>query len=129
MGRRLRFTNKETDRTAWLLANRTVAASAKEVPWPRLQRVLIHEGASELLALHEAISGPSDAALEFCRERLAWPPERLNPPPLVSGTDLIALGLAPGPQFAQLLERIRDAQLNGEIHTHDEALALVDRAL
>jgi hypothetical protein len=93
-----------------------------------LQRVLVHEGAGELMALQEAISGPDDAALEICRERLAWPVERLNPSPLVSGADLIALGLAPGPRFAQLLEWIRDAQLNGEIHTRDEALALVDRA-
>jgi poly(A) polymerase len=58
---------------------------------------------------------------------LSWPPERLNPAPLVNGADLIARGLAPGPEFAGLLEQIRDAQLNGEIHTYDEALALVDR--
>jgi hypothetical protein len=128
VGRRLRCTNKETDRAAWLIANRAVVAAAMEIPWPRLQRVLIHEGAYELLALHEAIAGPNDAALEFCRERLAWPVERLDPPPLVSGADLIACGLVPGPNFAELLERIRDAQLNGEINTREEALALVDCA-
>jgi hypothetical protein len=35
--------------------------------------------------------------------------------------------LAPGPGFSALLEKIRDAQLNGEIHSRDEALALADR--
>ena len=65
--------------------------------------------------------------VSFCRERLAWPAERLNPPPLLDGSDLIAHGLAPGPQFALLLEQIRDAQLNGEIHSQAEALALADR--
>ena len=99
------------------------------LPWPKLQRILTHEGASELLALHEAISGSNDAALAYCRERLAWPAERLNPVPLVDGSDLIRHGLEPGPQFASLLEQIRDAQLNGEIRHRDEALALVDRLL
>jgi hypothetical protein len=58
---------------------------------------------------------------------LAWPPERLNPPPLLDGAALIEHGLAPGPPFAQLLEQVRDAQLEGRIHSRDEALALVDR--
>ena len=82
----------------------------------------------ELVALHEALPVATDAAAShFCRERLAWPPEQLNPPPLVDGGDLIRHGLKPGPQFSDLLEQVRDAQLNGEIHTRDEALASVDR--
>jgi hypothetical protein len=92
-----------------------------------LQRLLTHEGAAELLALHAAIAGSDDLALAFCRERLAWPIERLNPPPLVDGSDLIRHGLNPGPQFSDILEQARDAQLNGEIHTPDEALAFIDR--
>jgi hypothetical protein len=127
VGRRLRYTNKEIDRTAWLLSNLGVVTAAPEVPWPRLQRVLTHDGASELLTLQEAIVGPADPALCYCRERLAWPPERLNPAPLLDGSDLISHGLEPGPQFSELLEHVRDAQLNGEIATHEEALALVDR--
>ena len=43
---------------------------------------------------------PPIPALAFCRERLAWPAERLNPPPLVDGADLIRHGLQPGPNFA-----------------------------
>ncbi len=127
IGRRLRYTNKEIHRTAWLLANRSLVAQAQQLPWPTLQRLLTHEGAADLLALHEAIAGADDSALAFCRERIAWPAERLNPLPLVDGSDLIRHGLTPGPQFAALLEQIRDAQLNGEIHSRDDALAMVDR--
>jgi tRNA nucleotidyltransferase/poly(A) polymerase len=128
VGRRLRFTNKEIERAAWILAHRSVVEAAPDEAWPTLQRVLTHEGAAELLALHEAIAGPDDSALAFCRERLAWPPERLDPAPLLDGSDLIAHGLRPGPQFAALLEQVRDAQLNGQITTREEALALVDRS-
>ena len=76
-----------------------------------------------------AIAGPDDPAILFCRERLAWPAEKLNPRPLLDGSDLIAHGLAPSPDFARLLEAVRDAQLRGEIATPDEALALVNRLL
>jgi poly(A) polymerase len=129
VGRRLRYTNHEIERTAWLLAHRDDISNARQLPWPKLQRLLTHPGAVEVLALHEAIAGTDDAALAYCRERLAWPAERLNPLPLVDGSDLIRHGLAPGPVFAGLLEQIRDAQLNGEIHSRDEALALVDRLI
>jgi tRNA nucleotidyltransferase/poly(A) polymerase len=127
VGRRLRFTNKEIERAHWLLAHSPDMAAAPALPWPRLQRLLVHEGADELVAIHEAIAGPHDPAAVFCRDRLGWPAERLNPLPLVAGSDLIAHGLSPGPHFAALLEKIRDAQLNGEIHSRAEALALVDR--
>ncbi len=51
--------------------------------------------------------------------------ERLvEPPPLINGSELMqALGLAPGRVVGDLLDRIREAQVSGEIHTADEALA------
>jgi poly(A) polymerase len=127
VGRRLRYTNKEIERAVWLLSHLNEMATAIDLPWPRLQRVLIHEGAPELMALRAAIAGEDDSALAFCRERLAWPPEQLNPLPLVDGAALIAYGLAPGPDFSRLLEQIRDAQLRGEIATAAEALAHIDQ--
>ena len=33
----------------------------------------------------------------------------------------------PGPLFREILQRIRDAQLDGQIHTKAESLALADR--
>jgi poly(A) polymerase len=127
MARGLRFTSKEGERAAWLMKTRFVIADALTTSWPQLQRVLTHDGASELLALHEAIAGPTDPALAFCRERLTWPVERLNPRPLLDGSTLIHHGLTPGPHFSDLLERVRDAQLDGEIKSQQEALAMVDR--
>jgi tRNA nucleotidyltransferase/poly(A) polymerase len=127
LGRRLRYTNKEVDRAVWVLANEPAIAEAPQLPWPKLQRLLSHDGTHELLALHEAIAGPDDPALAFCRERLAWPAERLNPRPLLDGSTLIHHGLTPGPHFSDLLEQVRDAQLNGEVNSQQEALALVDR--
>ena len=127
VGRRLRFPNKEIERADWLLKNLHSVATAPAIPWPTLQRVLIHEGIEELIALHASTSLVEPDGVKFCRERLAWPAERLNSPPLVDGGDLIRHGLKPSPEFATLLEQIRDAQLNGLIQTREQALALCDR--
>jgi len=43
---------------------------------------------------------------------------------LIDGNDLMReLGLKPGPKIGQLLEEIREAQVNGEVQNRDEALA------
>ncbi len=129
VGRRLRYTNHEIDRTGWLLAELPTIRDAPQIFWPRLQRVLVHEGAAELVALHATIAGPDNPALAFVRERLALPTEQLNPLPLIDGSDLIGHGLAPSPDFARLLEAVRHAQLLGEIETVDGAMRLVQRIL
>ena len=108
-----------------------VLDGARQMPWSRLQRLLISAGIAELLGLHDALAAVGDidpADIAYCRERLALPPEELNPPPLLTGDDLIALGIPRGKIYARLLEQLRDAQLDGRVATKDEARALA-RAL
>ena len=50
-----------------------------------------------------------------------------NLPLLLTGDDLIRHGLKPGEKFKEILESVRDAQLEGNIRSFDEALALVNR--
>jgi tRNA nucleotidyltransferase/poly(A) polymerase len=54
--------------------------------------------------------------------------ERLIPPPLLRGKDLIsALGIPGGPALGRLLRAVRLAQLADEINTREEALVLAQR--
>jgi tRNA nucleotidyltransferase domain 2 putative len=46
---------------------------------------------------------------------------------LLSGRDLIALGLKPGPRFGEILEAVQTAQLDGEIKDRAGALRLLQR--
>jgi hypothetical protein len=39
----------------------------------------------------------------------------------------VALGLPPGPRFKEILGAIEDAQLEGQLHTREEALAWAAR--
>jgi poly(A) polymerase len=51
------------------------------------------------------------------------------PEPLVSGADLIKMGLHPGPAMGKALREAYDAQLNLEVRTRREALARVENLL
>jgi poly(A) polymerase len=129
IARRLRFSNKETDRARWLQQQVFVVANAASTPWPQLQRVLAHDGAVELMTLAEASLPAGDAGLARCRATLAQPRESWDPPPLVTGDDLKEHGIKPGVHFAALLEHLRDEQLEGRIDTREEAIAAAVRWL
>jgi len=58
------------------------------------------------------------------------PAERVTPPALVDGHDLLEeFGLRPGPRIGELLEAVREAQVSGQVRTREEALALVAHQL
>jgi hypothetical protein len=95
-----------------------------------MQRLLVTDGIDDLMALWTAVvraTGRHQAELDDCRRLLALPAEELNPRPFISGKDLTAHGLFPGPDFQRLLEAVRDAQLEKRISSKQAALELVDR--
>lgn len=49
----------------------------------------------------------------------------LAPTPFVTGDDLVAMGMRPGPEFRPMLDRTYDLQLNGALADRDAALAAV----
>jgi poly(A) polymerase len=59
------------------------------------------------------------------RKREEFANEPLIPLPLVSGDDLIALGLRPGPRFGEILEAVETRQLEGALRSREEALEWV----
>ena len=48
----------------------------------------------------------------------------LAPESFLTGSDLIALGFAPGPRFKTLLDRMYDLQLEGKLMSKEAAIAL-----
>jgi tRNA nucleotidyltransferase (CCA-adding enzyme) len=118
-----RLTNEQCAVIAWMHGHWKQLHEADRLPWPTIQRLLIHRSAVQAVEVAEAVAGPSDGT-KFCRQRLKWPTERLNPAPLLDGKALIDRGIHPGPAFKQVLNAVRDAQLNGEIETSDSAVQL-----
>src|SRR5262249_43879664 len=130
VSRRLKLSNAETVRIEWLVERHQYLCDAPTMRPSKLKPVLVHPGIGELLALHRAdsvASGRSGDHVDFCERVLReTPPEVLNPPPLLTGDDLLALGWEQGPVFKKVLDAIREAQLEGSILTKEEAIRLAE---
>ena len=105
--------------------------SAADMRVARLKRIFAEDGFEELAELWRAdalASGGTAGEYEALMARYrALSHEEVRPTPLVTGNDLIAMGMRPGPAFKGILDEVYDAQLEGRAATRDEALALAKR--
>src|SRR5580700_8360956 len=131
--KRLRLSNQETDSIEWLLTHLSDVFASATKSLAQLKRMLAHPDARDLLALARAdrLAAESDlSGVMHCEELLQrTPPERLDPLPFVTGDDLIARGLRPGKRIREILDTIREAQLNEELTDKEEAFRLADQLM
>jgi poly(A) polymerase len=129
--KRLKRSRESWERVAYLVRNHLRHVQAPQMRLSTLKRFLREEGIEELLELTRIDALASNGDLQyyqFCKERLAELNEaQIRPAPLVRGTDLIALGLVPGPIFTEILQRVEDQQLGGELTSREQALEWVQR--
>ena len=129
MCRRLRFSNDETEQILALVANHMRFKDATEMRSATLKRFVRLPRFEEHLELHrlDCLSSHRHLeAYEFVRRFVAeTPPQQVHPPRLVTGDDLKERGLAPGPQYAEILRAVEDAQLDGQLNSRSEALAFI----
>ena len=128
--RRLKLSNVETARVEWLVQFHQYLCDAPAMRPSKLKPILVHPGIGELLALHRAdsvASGRSVGHVESCERMLReTPSEELNPPPVLTGDDLLVLGWEQGPLFKKVLDAVREAQLEGTIRTKEDAIRLAE---
>ncbi|MGO8901036.1 MAG: CCA tRNA nucleotidyltransferase, partial [Isosphaeraceae bacterium] len=129
--RSLRLSNGERERITWLVAFHQYLGEAKKLREAKLKRVLAQPGIADLLALHraDALASTGDTEhVDYCAYYLEnQPAGPINPPPLLTGHDLVRHGLEPGAHFAVILEMIREAQLEGRVQSKREVLDWVNR--
>jgi poly(A) polymerase len=127
--KRLKRGRATWERVAYLVKNHLRHTQAPKMRVSTLKRFLGEEGIRELLELTrlDALASNGDLRYyDFCRRKLEeLKHEEIHPRPLLTGRDLIASGFAPGPLFHEILERINDAQLEGEIRTKEQAVEWV----
>jgi tRNA nucleotidyltransferase/poly(A) polymerase len=124
---RWRLSTDELSGVEKLLREEPTIRTARAQSWPKLQRILVAPRVDELLGYCEAVARVLDgstAEIDFCHEKLALPADELNPPPLITGDDLKQLGIRPGPAYREVLDAVRDAQLDEKIQTCGEAMKL-----
>ena len=124
---RLKFPRKQTEEIVAAVLHHMQFKDVKEMRKSTVRRMLLRETFPLELELHRLDCLGSHRLLdhyEFMQEQareLEKQPEIR--PPLLTGDDLIALGLKPGPQMGALLEELREKQLQDELKTPEEARA------
>jgi poly(A) polymerase len=130
---RLKFSRAETEQVLALIDNHMKFKDVLQMRKSTLKRFMRLPCFDEHLELHRIDCLASHGNLdnwEFVKERLEeTPQEDLHPARLLTGRDLIAAGFRPGPKFGRALEEVETAQLEGQITTREQALALARKSL
>lgn len=117
---------------AWIVEGLKVPPTPEKIaamPGHAFERTFMNERGGLYVEALNAL-GKSDAAeavqarVESIYQACEIPKIRRDEPiaPLVTGADVIALGIAPGPRVRSLLDAVRDAQFDGNVKSRDEAL-------
>lgn len=123
--RGLRLSNQDSSATTWLVRSLGHVSTNTEMALADLKLLMAHPAWSGLLMLFRADLTARQAPLRpyetlFARAA-AITPSRVDPDPLLTGDDLAAMGMQPGPKLGTLLESVRRAQLNEQIETRKDA--------
>ncbi|MBI3306225.1 MAG: CCA tRNA nucleotidyltransferase [Candidatus Omnitrophica bacterium] len=125
--RRLRFSNQETDAVCSCVENHMKFADVQKMRSGKLKQFIARPNFSEELELHRIDCLSSHGKLDnyvFLKNKLAeYAEEDLKPKPAITGHDLMALGMKPGPKMKQVLEAIYEMQLEGAVKDREQALA------
>jgi poly(A) polymerase len=130
--RRLRFSNEDTEQIAALVANHLRFKDVKQMKLSTLKRFVRLKRFEEHLELHRLDCLSSHRNLDaynfVSRFLVETPPEQVRPPRLITGEDLMGMGFVAGPSFKKMLEAVEEAQLNGKLQSHEEAMRFVQES-
>jgi poly(A) polymerase len=122
---RLRFPRKQIEDVVEAVRCHMQFKDALQMRKSTLRRLLMRETFPLELELHRLDCLGSHGRLEVYDYLVAQARELANQPqirpPLLTGDDLIALGMRPGPALGALLAEIREKQLQDELKTKAEA--------
>jgi poly(A) polymerase len=128
---RLRFSRAEIDATVEMVRQHMVFKDVPRMRVAKLKRFMARPTFDDELELHRVDCESSHRMMEnyefLLRKREEFANEPIIPPPLVSGDDLIAMGMKPGPRFGEILEAVETRQLEGTLKDRDEALEWVKK--
>ncbi len=123
---RLHMSNARKHRVILLISKHMQLFNIRKMRESTRRRLFRQGYFEELLELHRAdcLGGLGNLDIyNFCLSQLkSLGLNELKPPRVLSGRDLIELGLPPGPEIGTILSKIEDAQLEDKISNRKQAL-------
>lgn len=127
MRQSLKISNEESDQMQGTLEGAGWLLDDEKPTMAKMKRFLARTTASMSRRLMAGLCGAG-----ILVERIEWAERQLAelektdfaPLPLITGDDLTAAGLQPGPRFKHLLNRLYDAQLEGLVKDRAEAMRM-----
>ena len=137
---RLRFSNLTRHQVLRLIQNHmrilNLSEETREAALKRLVHqmgddtpLLVHLTLADKEASRGILASPRDEEVEnHCLDilELYKQKEIVHPPPLIRGADVMALGFSPGPKVGEILETVRQRQVEGALTTREEALRFLE---
>jgi len=124
--RRLKYPNQVVHDVVFMVSRHMQFMHVQQMRTAKLKRFMSAPTFPFELELHRVDCASSNGFtdnLEFLIEQeQVFAAEPLIPPPLLTGQDLIGLGLRPGPAFKEILEAAQTEQLEGRLSTREQAL-------
>ena len=131
--KRLRFPKKQIEEIVACVRQHMQFKDVKQMRKATLRRLLMRETFPLELELHRLDCLGSHGQLDLYEFLLVQAEElKKKPairPPLLTGKDLIELGMKPGPAMGALLAEIREKQLQDELKTPRQARAWVKKQI
>jgi poly(A) polymerase len=126
IGNRFRMSNEEISQITAIVAQHMKFPEITKMRESTLKRFLRQPKFDEHLEMHrlDCLASHGDLTLHnLATEKLKnLPEEQIRPKPLITGHDLIKLGYRPGPEFREILTRVEDLQLEGQLVDSRQAL-------
>ena len=126
---RLRFPRATIDATVEAVRQHMAFKDVPQMRVAKLKRFMARPGFDDEMELHRVDCTASHGFLdnyEFLRVKQSeFAHEPLIPKPMVTGHDLLALGLKAGPKIGEILEAVQTRQLEARFADRDAALAWV----
>jgi poly(A) polymerase len=126
---RLRFSRAQRETILNLIHQHMVFMNVQKMRPARLKRFLRMPDFDLHLKLHRLDCLASHGMLDhytFCVDQLQnMEIGELNPPRLLTGDDLVAMGYVPGKMIGQILRALEEEQLEGRLDSRDEAIRFV----
>lgn len=131
--RSLSCSNEVRETAAWLVENQRALDDPDAISLAALKRLMAADAFDMLRTTAEGrYESMADGAERCARLRLrieGIAPEAVRPPPLVTGDDLAARAVPPGPVYKRVLDALYTLQLEEQLTGREQALRALDRLL